>query len=367
MSNPNVTWLLPIKNGMPYLAEALASIEAQSYLNFEVMAWDNGSEDESVEELRRWIPARLPGTVVTGESLPLGECLASMVERCETEFCARFDADDINLPDRLERQVAHLLCHQDVGVLGGQRHQIDEVGRPLPVGLLPLGHEEIISYLPVTNPIVHPSVMFRRSVVLRAGNYRKVGPSEVNIEDYDLWYRVALVSKLENLSIPLIYHRAHDRSTTVMASRKNLIRPAMADCYYQYARQLYGNTAAEARLLQRRSHPCIFLSMLRMAWFRARRSGKGTLSTLFSEPFLTIGHDLVPRWDLGSRFLLAVLIGRGPGVWAEACELVKDVLKLCGLFPHARRAKDWLRARHRLPDPRTTAGQVHSGDSSLIP
>jgi glycosyltransferase involved in cell wall biosynthesis len=349
MSNPNVTWLLPVKNGMPYLAEALASIEAQSYRDFRVMAWDNGSEDQSVEELRRWIPSRIPGTVVTGESLPLGECLARMVERCETEFCARFDADDINLPDRLGHQVAYLLRHQDVGILGGQYHRIDEVGRPLPVGFLPLEHEEIVSYLAITNPISHPSVMFRRSVVLRAGNYRKVGPSDVNIEDYDLWFRVALISKLENLSIPLIYQRTHERSTTVMASRKNLIRPAMADCYYQYARQLYGNTAAEARLLQNRSHPCIYLSLLRMAWFRARRSGEGTLSTLFSKAFLTIGHDLVPRWDLGSRFLLAVLLGRGAGALAEGRELIKDVLTLCGLSQYARRARNWLWARHRPP------------------
>jgi glycosyltransferase involved in cell wall biosynthesis len=64
MLAPNVTWLLPVKNAMPYLPEALASIEAQTYRNWTVIAWDNGSTDGSLEVLHEWIPSRLPGVVV---------------------------------------------------------------------------------------------------------------------------------------------------------------------------------------------------------------------------------------------------------------------------------------------------------------
>ena len=104
-----VTWLIPVLNGMPYISETLASIEAQTYQNWEVLVWDNGSTDGTLEELEKWIPTRLPGRIITGEPLSLGDSLARMVEECKTELCARIDADDINLPERLEKQVAFFL------------------------------------------------------------------------------------------------------------------------------------------------------------------------------------------------------------------------------------------------------------------
>ena len=55
---PSVTWLLPVKNGMPYLPETLASIAAQTCGDYQVLAWDNGSTDTTIEELRSWIPSR---------------------------------------------------------------------------------------------------------------------------------------------------------------------------------------------------------------------------------------------------------------------------------------------------------------------
>jgi glycosyltransferase involved in cell wall biosynthesis len=96
-----VTWLLPVKDGMPYLPETLASIESQTYRNWQVLAWDNGSTDGTVAELHKWMPSRLPGKVIDYEQLSLANSLAKLVETAEIEFCARIDADDINYPERL--------------------------------------------------------------------------------------------------------------------------------------------------------------------------------------------------------------------------------------------------------------------------
>jgi glycosyltransferase involved in cell wall biosynthesis len=102
---PTVTVIIPVLNAMPYLTEALASLEAQTFKDFEVCLWDNGSTDGSMEEAKRWIPAILPGRVVTGRPLPLHECLAAMVEDARTEFIARMDGDDVCLPKRFEKQI----------------------------------------------------------------------------------------------------------------------------------------------------------------------------------------------------------------------------------------------------------------------
>ena len=68
-----ITIIIPILNAMPYLTEALASLEAQTFRSFEVCLWDNGSTDGSVEEAQRWIPGRLRGRVVCGNPLPRHE------------------------------------------------------------------------------------------------------------------------------------------------------------------------------------------------------------------------------------------------------------------------------------------------------
>jgi glycosyltransferase involved in cell wall biosynthesis len=74
-----LTVILPVLNAMPYLTEALASLEAQTFRDFEVCLWDNGSTDGSLEEARRWIPGRLKGRVVADRPLPLHECFARML------------------------------------------------------------------------------------------------------------------------------------------------------------------------------------------------------------------------------------------------------------------------------------------------
>ena len=119
---------------MPYLRDTLESIERQTYPNWEVMAWDNGSADGSVGELRAWIPTRLPGRVVTDRPLGLGDCLAEMVAQSKTELCARIDADDVNMPDRLERQVAFLVAHPEIAAVGSQIDRLDDQGRLACVG-----------------------------------------------------------------------------------------------------------------------------------------------------------------------------------------------------------------------------------------
>lgn len=106
-----VTWLMSVRNGMPYVSETLASIAAQTYANHKILVWDDCSTDGTLEVLRKWVPDCIPGHIFAGHSLRLGPSLAFLVEQADTELCARIDADDISLPDRLEKQVAFLAAH----------------------------------------------------------------------------------------------------------------------------------------------------------------------------------------------------------------------------------------------------------------
>jgi hypothetical protein len=240
-----VTWLLPVKNGMPYITETLASIGAQTYRDWEVLAWDNGSTDGTADELRRWIPSRLPGRVVADEPLSLGVSLARLVEQAPTELCARIDADDVNLPGRLSEQVAFLSARPEVGAVGTWVEHIDEQGRvrPCPEAWnLPTEDAELRWHARWATPLHHPTVMFRRSVVLDAGNYADRMP----YEDHDLWLRVALVAGLANIPRPLVRYRVHSASVTARASGAG--RAGQHPVAALHAGSLFGDTEAGAAL-----------------------------------------------------------------------------------------------------------------------
>jgi glycosyltransferase involved in cell wall biosynthesis len=212
-----VSWLMAVKDGMPYLQETLASIGAQTYRDSEILVWDNGSTDGTLDELRRWIPSRLPGRIIDDNPLSLGNSLARLVELAQTELCARIDADDINYPDRLERQVKFLRERREVILVGTDIEFIDENGRLVP-NAWKYEHldADIRWHLRWGNTIGHPTVLFRRSAVLIAGNYRDCMP----YEDYDLWLRMAMKGEISNLPVVLVKYRLRDSSVGAKSSQK---------------------------------------------------------------------------------------------------------------------------------------------------
>jgi cellulose synthase/poly-beta-1,6-N-acetylglucosamine synthase-like glycosyltransferase len=208
--NPPVTWLLSVKNGMPYLPLTLESIANQTYTNHKVLAWDDCSTDESIEELRRWIPSRIPGRIFEGKSLRLGPCLAFLVEQADTELCARIDADDIAQPYRLERQVAYMAEHPELGVLGSDAQLIDANGKELNLWHFPPNDADTRWLMRFNTRVLHPSLMFRRSAVLEAGNY-----PDFKYEDCVLWTRMSVGKwEIQNIPEPLIKYRRTSTSGT---------------------------------------------------------------------------------------------------------------------------------------------------------
>jgi glycosyltransferase involved in cell wall biosynthesis len=233
-SVPAVTWLMPVRNGMPYLPETLASLAAQRYPNQRILAWDNGSTDGTVQELRRWVPHRIPGRVVTDQPLPLGQCRARMVEMADTELLAPMDADDIAAPDRLAVHVRYMQAHPDVALISGAVQKVDIAGRPLePVPQIPTDDAELRWLLRFACPIAQGAAMFRRSAVLAVGNYHDICPGQ----DFNLWVRLAHRYRLGNTPQLALLYRQHGESVSHQQPEKRaeldrLGRARVADLLY---------------------------------------------------------------------------------------------------------------------------------------
>jgi glycosyltransferase involved in cell wall biosynthesis len=296
-----ITVIIPVLNAMPYLPEALASLEAQTFRDFEVSFWDNGSADGSVEEARRWIPSRLPGRVVTGRPLPLHECLATMVEESRTEFVARMDGDDVCMPQRFEFQFRRLVSDNELAAIGSQRCEIDARGNlmqePCPQ---PEPFYKILSKLLVVNALLHPTVMFRRAAILNAGNY---GLCEKPCEDFDLWLRVAKRYKIENSVEVLLKYRVHEAGIIQSAKRAGDLERPNIECLKLHVNSLFGIKADRYQALRYKRVPFSLPDLLRAAGKISLRTGVSANEVLCSEEFLWSSRCLTARKDYASRAL----------------------------------------------------------------
>ncbi len=307
--NPKVTWILSVKDGMPYLTETLASIEAQTYPHWEVCAWVNGSSDGTLEELQRWIPSRLPGRIVADRPTTYGEAVGTMIREAQTELCALIHADDVNAPERLERQVAFIEAHSEVALVGSRYDVIDGESRPASGGGPGHGythHDDIVHMMMMESPLGCPTVLFRRSAVLEAGNHRHVP----FVEDYDLWMRLAVRHKLANLNEFLLHYRVHPKSATTLATAANLVVPAADRMFAKNALPLYGLSEPEALRLREQRHPFALLPLYRIARHLSRTQGRSAISRYFSASFVQGSRGLVKPTDLFSRTLLTALAYR---------------------------------------------------------
>ncbi len=301
-SSPAITWLIPVKNAMPYLPETLESIRCQTYSNHEVLVWDNGSTDGTLEELQRWIPDRIPGRIVTGRPLSVGNSRAELVRMANTELCACVDGDDINLPHRLEKEVAFMLARPEVAAVGSQVIRIDETGAEHGQFCnLPREYDDIVHRLLHTWVMWQPAVMFRRSAVIEAGNYR-----DLRHEDYDLWLRLATRYKLANMGECLLKYRVHKNNLTYAIPAPEAERDVNR-AYIEAAPTLFGCTPEEADMLRNKRLSFAAPVLWRIARHLSQKNGGTFRDRLVSRSFLEAAGQAVRRRDFATRLLISAL------------------------------------------------------------
>lgn len=117
----------------------------------------------------------------------LGPALKRGIEECKNEYIARMDSDDYCLPNRIEKEFEMFEKDPELGMVGTNVAEFtDSINNVVSRVILPETNEEIIKFSKKRNPFRHPSILFRKSSVLKAGNYREY----YLCEDYDMWLRM---------------------------------------------------------------------------------------------------------------------------------------------------------------------------------
>jgi len=211
---PRVTVLMAVYNGLPYLRQAIESVLAQSFADFELLVIDDASSDGSAECVRSYDDPRIR-LICNERNLGQTPSLNRGLELARGEYVARLDQDDLCAPERLEKQVALLDTRPDVAVVASWARLIDNGGQPAGLWRGTIDDfPDFFSTLLLGNcPFVHSSVMMRRDAVVEVGGY---DPAFKRMQDYELWTRLAL-RRYGGLILqePLVFYRVHDRQQHV--------------------------------------------------------------------------------------------------------------------------------------------------------
>lgn len=224
-AKPLVSIVMPVFNGGRFLSEAIESILNQTYKDIELVVVDDKSTDNSwqiIEDYQHRYPQVVKAIKLRKNRNSAGNGAVNAVfKQLKGKYFARMDADDIAFSERIEKQVAFLENHPEVILLGTQGKIIDGNGNIVGNKNFPCLGEEIYREYFVFHPILHPSVMIRKSAIL---SKTKLYENKMGVnDDYYTFFKLLQFGKFANLPDYLLYYRIHGSNLSLQEPKKKFI------------------------------------------------------------------------------------------------------------------------------------------------
>jgi glycosyltransferase involved in cell wall biosynthesis len=212
-SSPRVSVIMPTYNSASFLGDAVMSVLAQTFTDFELVVVDDGSTDETQAILAGFSDPRL---VIHRSAVNTGLAAArnAGLTRSRGALIAWLDSDDISLPRRLERQVAVLERRPRVGICGTW---VQTLGASRSTWRYPRRSGMVASRMLFDDPLATSSVVMRREVLC---GMHAFDPEFAPAEDYDLWERASRGWEIVNIPAVLTRYRVHVSQTSVLQHQR---------------------------------------------------------------------------------------------------------------------------------------------------
>jgi len=206
--NPKISVILPVYNAEKYIAEAINSILAQSYQNFEFIILNDGSTDSSLAVINHYQNNPLV-TIVTHKNKGLIATLNKGITLAKGEYIARMDADDIAHPERFKKQLALFEVNTELGVCSSST---ENFGAETDITIRSADNDNLKATLLFWPPFAHPATMIKRSVLI--DNNIAYREEFTHCEDFDLWSQLAPYCQFSNVTEVMLKYRVHPEQVT---------------------------------------------------------------------------------------------------------------------------------------------------------
>lgn len=240
---PSVSVVMSVYNGRRYLRQAIDSILAQTFDDFEFLIVNDASTDNTAQILASCDDCRIV-VLENQRNLGLAASLNRALEASRGKYIARQDADDVSDPERFSKQVFHLDAYPEVGIVGTTTEWISDTNDVLRVWRQPTSNAAIQETLLRYCCLVHGSTMYRRQCFEEVGGY---DPEMRTGQDYDLWLRMAETWDVSSLPEVLYAYRWHHDMASARREEEQKRNAEMALDRAIRRRLCYGRLALRLR------------------------------------------------------------------------------------------------------------------------
>jgi glycosyltransferase involved in cell wall biosynthesis len=213
-------------NASRWLREAVASVLAQTFSDFELILVDDGSTDDTWTLIEGFRAADDRVVAVRKENTGLTQSLNAALRIARGEWIARMDADDLCEPTRLEQQIRFVREHPDVVLLGTGFLEVNPEGSLLKTHRYPTHHRRLVWHLEhMARFFPHSSAFFRSHEARKVKGYN---PRLQRAQDWRLWLDLSKVGTLACLRQPLVRIRKHPGQISLTGGGRRQVCDAMA-------------------------------------------------------------------------------------------------------------------------------------------
>lgn len=233
---PKLSVITTVFNGEKYLQESLESVFNQTFQDFELLLVDDGSTDNTFNVMLEYNKYAKVKILQNKHNEGIAVSRNRSLLEAKGDYIAIHDADDISLPTRFIKQISILDNNKQIGFLGSHAIKISFNGHIIgymnyPPEETKTAFKQIVNLK--LNPIIDPSCMFRRKLVLDHGGYKMDMRHSM---DFDLWCRLLLDNiQMTNISEPLIKYRIHNENISKV--QKKEMRQVALDICAKFQRQ----------------------------------------------------------------------------------------------------------------------------------
>ncbi len=216
LNNQLISIIMPVYNAGDFLVEAIESILNQAYCNWELIAINDGSTDNSLEILKKFAKKDKRIRVFSFKKRKgLASALNKSLDLARGFYIARMDADDISLPKRLTTQLNYLKKNPEIVAIGSQVRLIDENGNIIGYKKFPIEADRLYRMMMTMVAIQHPTLVTYAHLIkkCRYANHKTA-------EDVSMFFKLLHFGKFANTRETLFLYRIRESSNSLKDPKK---------------------------------------------------------------------------------------------------------------------------------------------------